>query len=118
MNNNERYEYFNSGQLQRSVQMELLDWAGYWTTAGLDEITDPLQRQQTRVAINMILIDQGGGMVAKVSRLAISADVFKTKSASAVTDEDIRAVVVSIMANKLEWLTGVTSLPPEPDPEE
>lgn len=56
-------------------------------------------------------------MVQKVSRLAISYDVFKTKTAEAITDEDIRLTVVNIMANKLEWLTGVTSIP-QPEPEE
>ena len=109
MTNQERYTYFESGVLQRATQMELLDWAGYWTTEGLDEITDRLQKDQTRVAINMILTDTGN-MTKKVARLAISYEVFKTKAAADITDEDIRLTVVNIMANKLVWLTGISSV--------
>ena len=121
MTNQERYTYFESGVLQRATQMELLDWAGYWTTEGLDEITDRLQKEQTRVAINMILTDTGN-MTKKVARLAISYEVFKTKAAADITDEDIRLTVVNIMANKLVWLTGISSVAeeeptPEPEPE-
>ena len=97
MNNTERFEYFESGALQKSAQMELLDWAGYWMTAGLEPIEDQLQREQTRVAINMILVD-GGQLVQKVSRMAISYDVFLTKTAEQITDADIRTVIVNIMA--------------------
>ena len=48
MTNQERWEYYESGALQRIVAVQLLDWAGYWTTAGLDPIEDDLQREQTR----------------------------------------------------------------------
>lgn len=112
MNNQERFVYFESGELQRSTQMELLDWAGYWTSEGLDEIEAPLQKEQTRVAIRMILTDLAS-MVKKVSRLAISDDIIKAATAGTVTDEMIRTVVVAIMASRLEWLTGVTSVPEE-----
>lgn len=112
MTNQERYTYFESGVLQRTTQMELLDWAGYWATEGLDEITDRLQKEQTRVAINMILTDTGN-MTKKVARLAISYDVFKTKSAAELTDEDIHLTIVNIMANKLMWLTGISSVAAE-----
>ena len=112
MNNTERFEYLNTPFFRETIQMVLLDWAGYWTTSGLEPITDLLQKEQTRVAINMILVD-GGSMVQKVSRLAISADVFKQKSADEITDADIKLVNDGIMASKLEWLTGVRSLPPE-----
>ena len=106
MNNRQRYEYFESGQLQRSTQMELLDWAGYWTTQGLDEITDPTQKEQTRAAINLILSELPT-MVKKVSRMAISDDAIKAAEPGAVTEEMIHTIIVAIMARRLEWLTGI-----------
>ena len=112
MNNRERFNYFESGELQRATQMELLDWAGYWTTEGLDEITDPLQKEQTRVAINMVLSDLPT-MVKKVSRLAIADDIIKATPVGGVTEEMIRTIIVAIMANRLEWLTGISTLPEE-----
>ena len=110
MTNEERYIYFESGKLQKSTEIELLDWAGYWTTAGLDSVTDPLQKAQMKAAINLILNDLGM-MIRKVSRLAISDDLFKTAVPEGITDADIRQVVVSIMASKLAWLTGIEALP-------
>lgn len=106
MNNQERYAYWESGELQKETQMELLDWAGYWTTEGLDEITDPTQKEQTRAAINLILCDLPT-MVKKVSRLAISDDVIKATEAGGVTEEMVHTIVVAIMAQRLEWLTGI-----------
>lgn len=120
MNNRERYDYFNSGDLQRKTAIELLDWAGYWTTAGLDEITDPLQREQTRQAIRMILTNLSGTNKI-VSHLAISYDAIKEAEVGHVTDAMVRGIVTNIMAFKLEWITGLRELPepePEPEPEE
>lgn len=112
MTNEQRYVYFESGKLQKATEIELLDWAGYWATAGLDEITDPLQKMQTKVAINLILSDLGN-MIKKVSRLAISDDRIKSAVPEGITDVDIHLVVVGIMAAKLSWLTGIEKLPEE-----
>ena len=110
MTNEQRYIYFESGKLQKATEIELLDWAGYWATAGLDEITDPLQKAQMKAAINLILSDLAM-MIRKTSRLAISYDVFKESAPEGVTDHDIHVVVVSIMASKLAWLTGIETVP-------
>ena len=109
MTNDERWTYFESGVLQRITAIELLDWAGYWTTAGLDEITDPLQKEQTRQAIRLILTDLSYA-IKVVASLAISDDAIRACDAGSVPEAVIHTVVVSIMANKLEWLTGVSEL--------
>lgn len=110
MNNKERYEYFNSGELQRATAIELLDWAGYWATTGLDEITDSLQKEQTRQAIRMILTNLGSTNKI-VSHLAISYDDLKNVEANHITDTIIRTIVTNIMTFKLEWVTGIRELP-------
>ncbi len=112
MTNDERWTYFESGALQRVTAIELLDWAGYWTTAGLDEITDPLQKEQTRQAIRLILTDLSYA-IKVVASLAISDDAIKSCPPDNVPESVIHTVVVSIMARKLEWLTGITELPTE-----
>ena len=111
MTNHERAMYFESGQLQEAVQIELLDWAGYWTTAGLDEITDPLQKAQTAEAIRLILNDLQY-MDKVVSELAISDSAIKEAPMGGVTESMIKSAVTSIMANKLAWITGITQVVP------
>ena len=106
MTNEERFEYFESGKLQRSVQIELLDWAGYWAAAYPGNIEDPVLLAQTKAAINLIFSDLAG-MIRKVSRLAISDARIKDAMPEGITDTDIKAVVTSIMTNRLAWLTGI-----------
>ena len=106
MTNEQRYCYFESGKLQQEVEIELLDWTAYWAGAFPGGITDPLQQAQTKAAINMILCDLGT-MIRKVSRLAIADDRIKSAVPEGITDADIRVIVVSIMANRLSWLTGI-----------
>ena len=110
MTNQERYAYFESGVLQRTTAIELLDWAGYWTTTGLEEIIDPLQKLQTRAAIRMILTNLANTNKL-VSHLAISYDEIKEAEVGEVTEAIIHTVVVSIMASKLEWITGINQDP-------
>ena len=112
MTNQERWNYYESGELQRVTAVELLDWAGYWTTAGLSGITDALQREQTRQAINLILTDLSYA-IKVVAALAISDEAVKGCDAGLVPEALIHTVVVSIMAHKLEWLTGMQQLPSE-----
>ena len=109
MTNGERYAYFEGGQLQEAVEMELLDWAGYWTTAGLDSITDPLQKAQTAEAIRLILNDLSY-MVKVTAELAISDSAIKNAEPDGVTESMIYAAVTSILANKLSWITGITAV--------
>ena len=109
MDNKQRWEYFESGQLQQKVAIQLLDWAGYWTSIGLDPIEDPLQKEQTRKAIFMILDDRGY-TVKIVSSMVISMDEIKEKTPEQITDAVVYSCVVSIMASRLEWLTGINEL--------
>lgn len=109
MTNSERYTYFESGALQEAVEIELLDWAGYWTTAGLDSITDPLQKAQTAEAIRLILNDLQY-MVKVVTELAISDSAIKSASPDGVTEAMIYSAVTAILANKLAWITGITEI--------
>ena len=106
MTNQERWRFFESGELQRVTAIELLDWAGYWTIAGLDEITDETQKQQSREAIHMIL--NSLSQVTKiVASMVISDDAIRNAEAGTITEAMIRPVIVSIMANRLEWVTGM-----------
>lgn len=109
MTNHERFAYFESGQLQEAVEIELLDWAGYWTTAGLDSITDALQKEQTAEAIRMILNDLGY-MVKVTAELAISDSEIKNAEPDGVTESMIYGAVTAILANKLAWITGITAV--------
>ena len=108
MTNSERWEYYESGALQRIVAVQLLDWAGYWTTAGLDPIEDDLQREQTRQAIKMILEDLSYA-VKVVTAMLISDPVIKNGIPGYIPESEIYTAVVSIMASRLVWLTGVTA---------
>ena len=109
MTNQERFEYFESGKLQRAIEMELLDWAGYWTTAGTSTIEDPLQREQTDQMILLILRDLAE-CIKQVSCLAISYDEIKSSTGDP-SEATIRGVVTNIMTFKLSWLTGITEIP-------
>lgn len=110
MTNQERFIYFESGILQRSVEMELLDWAGYWTSVGTSGITDPLLRLQTNTMILLILRNLPE-YIKQVSRLAISYS--EIKDAVEPTELNIHNVVTDILSFRLAWLTGISSLPEE-----
>lgn len=104
MTKQERWNLYENGQFRQSIGIELFDWAGYWATAGLDPIEDETQKNQTRQAIHLIL-ENPSFVIGVVTGLAISDDA--VISAEVITDAIIHSVVVSIMANKLEWVTGV-----------
>ena len=108
MTNQDRWTYYESGELQRGVAIELLDWAGYWSTTGIDGIVDPLQKEQMRWAINMILKDLSF-MIKVVSNLAMSESVIK--DAVHPTEANISTAVTSIMTYKLAWITNIYELP-------
>lgn len=110
MTNQERWNYYQSGELQRMTAVELLDWAGYWTNAGLDSITDPLKKEQTKYAIDLILKDLSGTLKV-VSALAISDSTIKDCPAGTVTEQIVSTVVTVIMSTKLAWITGIESVP-------
>lgn len=116
MTKEERRTYYDSGTFQRSVGMELLDWAGYWTSAGmLDAITDPIQKKQMMWAIQVILTDLSYATKI-VSALAMSySDI---KNAVVPTELNIQSVVTNIMTYKLEWITNIHEEPASEEPEE
>lgn len=109
MTNQERWTLYENGEFRQDIAIELLDWAGYWATTGLDEITDPLQKAQTRRAIQMILEDVSY-TIKIVAGLVISDDAIKAASPEDVTPAFIHPIIVSIMANKLAWITGISEI--------
>lgn len=109
MTNQERFEYFESGKLQRMVEIELLDWAGYWTTAGTESITDPLQRKQTDEMI-LLILRVLSECIKQVSCLVISYDEIKTFIGDP-SETIVHNIVTNILTFKLAWLTGITELP-------
>lgn len=105
MTNLERYQYYKSGQLQPLVQIALIDWMTYWTTAGLDDITDPTLKEQTVAAINL-LIEDPDGITEKVCEFVIGEDAIKSAEETP-TEAQIKTAVDAIMANKLRWITNM-----------
>lgn len=112
MTNQERWNLYESGVLHQSIAVALLDWAGYWTSAGVDGITDPLLRAQTKQAINIIVTDLSYANKV-VASLAISDSVFKETTVEDVTEEMVLGVVTNIMTYKLAWLTGIDHIDEE-----
>ena len=104
MTNHERWDLFESGEFRQIIGIKLLDWAGYWTTAGLDGIQDNLQKAQMKSAINMVVQDLGYVMKV-VASLAVSDPAIV--QSEEVSEEMIGSVVTAIMSNKLLWVTGV-----------
>ena len=110
MTNQERFAYYNSGELQPQVQLELIDWLSYWTSAGTGIINDPLLKAQTEEAIRLIMADLNG-MTKKVSMMAIGEAVIKDSLYP--TAENIKTAVTNIMSTRLRWLTDVTEVESE-----
>lgn len=108
MTKSERYDYYNSGKLQPIVQVCLLDWLAYWTSADIEaEITDPLLLAQTKAEIRLLLGDLNG-MTQKVAELAMGEEQIRTSAEP--SESDINTAVVTIMATRLRWLTGIESI--------
>ncbi|MBQ6503091.1 MAG: hypothetical protein IJI57_04160 [Flexilinea sp.] len=108
MTNQERWNLYDSGELHQMIAIELLDWAGYWASVGVENIEGETLRQQSRRAIRMILEDPSY-TIRIVTGLFVSDD--DVKNATEITDALVHTVVVRIMANRLEWITDV--FPPE-----
>lgn len=104
MNNRERWEYYESGELQRGVAVKLIDWVGYWTNAGLDSITSEVKKHQMRQVIYDVLHDIS--MPIKiVSTIAMSYPAIK--DAVLPTDQNISQTVDDILTNRLDWVTNI-----------
>ena len=109
MTNAERWTLYESGDLHRAIAVALLDWAGYWTTAGVDGIQDTLTKEQTKQAIRIIVTDLSYANKV-VASLAISDNTLKNAEVNEITEGMINSVVTSIMTYKLAWLTGVETV--------
>ena len=110
MTNQERWNMYEDVVFRQSLGMQLLDWAGYWAAAGLDSITDPLQKAQTARAIEMIVQDLGY-VLKIVASFVITDATIKAARVTQVTESMIYNAMVSVMANQLEWITGISELP-------
>ena len=106
MTNQERWELYEDGLFRQTIAIELLDWAGYWTTRGVDEIEDATLKQQTKRAIEIITTDLGYAIGIVVS-LAISDSSIKGANLEDVTEQLVSGVVTSIMTYKIAWVTGI-----------
>ena len=108
----ERWDLYESGEFRRNISIDLLDWAGYWSAPGRidEEIEDETQRIQTREAVRIIATDISRATKITAA-LAISDD--RIVESQTVTDAIIKAVVTTIMAQKLEWLTGIRKQEPD-----
>ena len=104
MTNEERWNYYESGVLQRAVAVKLIDWAGYWTNAGLDSIQSPLQKRQMRFCINQILTDLAY-IIKIVSTIALSYPAIK--DATIPTESQISTVVDDIMSFRIGWVADM-----------
>ena len=104
MTNQERWNLYDSGELHQAIAIELLDWAGYWASVGVENIEGALLRTQSRRAISMILEDPGY-TIRIVTGLFVSDD--DVKNATEITDQLVHTVVVRIMAGSLEWVTDI-----------
>lgn len=112
MTNQERWNLYESGTYRQTISLSLLDWAGYWSAPGVidAEISDETQKAQTRAAVRIITTDLSRA-VKIVAALTISDDAIKA-AAPDVPEETIRQAVVRVMAQKLEWLTGIANTEP------
>ena len=106
MTKRERYEYYNSGELQPVVQICLLDWLNYWSASNAPIPSDPTEAAQIKAAVELLLTDLEG-MTRKVSELAMGEDVIK--DAVEPTEANIEYAVTLIMSTRLRWLTGIES---------
>ena len=107
MTNKERWEFYESADFRQVVAIKLLDWAGYWATAGVDGIDNPLLKAQTKRAVNMVVTELGY-VTGIVVSLAISDS--SIVQAEEVSEEIIGSVVTSIMSYKLAWVTGIDTV--------
>lgn len=110
MTNQERWAFYESGEFRQTLAVQLLDWAGYWAKNGLNEITDPLQKMQTRRAIDLTLQDISY-VLRVIASLVITDDTIKASRPEDITEQMIYNAMVYVMANELEWVTGVSELP-------
>ena len=108
MNSNERWAYYDSGELQRTVAIDLIDWAGYWTNAGLDGFNnDPIKKRQMRFCVNQILTDLAY-IIKIVSTIAMSYPAIKdANAATGPSEADIASVVNDIMSYRLAFVSDI-----------
>ena len=110
MTTQERWALYENGEFRQTIAVKLLDWAGYWTTAGIDGITEPLLKAQTKRAVEMVVQDLSY-VIGIVTSLAISDSAIASIEVEEVTEAIIASVITTIMTYKLAWVTGIFDLP-------
>ena len=109
MTKQERWGLYENGEIRQLIAVDLLDWVGYWTTAGVDAIDDELLRRQTKQGIHLILEDLPY-CIKIVTALVVADPTFANASSEAINETLISGIVTNIMSFKLYWLTGVSSV--------
>lgn len=109
MTNEERWNLFESGAYRQTISLSLLDWAGYWSAPGVidAEISDETQKAQTRAAVRIIATDLSRATKITASLAISDDDIIEAEQPSEAL---IRQAVVKVMAQKLEWLTGIRQI--------
>ena len=104
MTNEERWNYYESGILQRIVAVKLFDWVGYWTNSGIDGIQNQIQKYQMRHLIDDILNDMSLP-IKRISTIIMSYP--SIKDAVIPTESDISAAVDDVLSFRLSWITNI-----------
>lgn len=109
MTNQERWNLFESGSYRQTISLSLLDWAGYWSGQGVidAEISDETQKAQTREAVRIIATDLSRATKITASLVISDETIIEAEQPSEAL---IRQAVVKVMAQKLEWLTGIRQI--------
>lgn len=109
MTNQERWNLYESGTYRQTISLSLLDWAGYWSAPGVidAEISDETQKAQTREAVRIIATDLSRATKITASLVISDETIIEAEQPSEAL---IRQAVVKVMAQKLEWLTGIRQI--------
>ena len=109
MTNEEQWKLFESGAYRQTISLSLLDWAGYWSAPGVidAEISDETQKAQTRAAVRIIATDLSRATKITASLVISDETIIEAEQPSEAL---IRQAVVKVMAQKLEWLTGIRQI--------
>lgn len=106
MTTQDRWILYENGEFRQTIAIKLLDWAGYWMSAGIDSIENDLLRRQSERAIHMIIEDLSY-CVKIVTSIVISDSELAATPPEEVTDEQVKRIVDGVMANKIRWLTDI-----------
>ncbi len=98
---NERDEILKSEEFIGKVRIAFYDWVEYWAVTGTESITDEQIKEQTDTMIRLALSDPES-YVERLAVLTISEPA--VRDAAEVTDANVSAAVVNLLANALPYL--------------